>query len=155
MGVAPDVVQAYATVVGVVATIVGFVIVLIQVRQLERSVRSGTHAAIYSQAADFRAHLIAHPHLRRYFFDGAEITDDHPDHDRVVTIAELFLNHLEHIAVMADTVGRRNRTALEAFARGALERSPVMRWRLSEGRTDYSPALHRLLGATSRRPPAA
>jgi len=141
----PVALQAYAAVAGVAVAVIGFVVVALQLRQFERSVRSSAHAAMYAQGADFRSHLVTYPHLRRYFFDGADIGPDHEEYSRVVTIAELFLNHLEHIAVMADSFGRRNRAALEGFVRGALEGSPIMRRRLAENPSAYSPALMRLV----------
>ena len=90
---------------GLILAIVGLPILILQIRAIQRSIRSGAHAAIYAQAADFRSHLVDHPHLRKYFFDGVEIEPDHPEYDRVVTIAELFLNEIEHITVMATASG--------------------------------------------------
>lgn len=130
--------QAYATVAGLALAIVGLPIVILQIRALQRSVRSGAHASIYEQAANFRGHLVDHPHLRKYIFDGVEIEPHHAEYDRVVTIAEVFLNQLEHIAVMGDSFGRRNRPYLERFVRHALANGPVLRRRLAENPAAYS-----------------
>jgi hypothetical protein len=100
---------------------------------------------MYAQGASFRAHLVAYPHLRKYFFDGVEISPDHEDYDRVVTIAELFLNHLEHIAVMADSFGQENRQSLERFCRNAFVNAPILERRLAENPAAYSHALHPFL----------
>ena len=137
--------QAYVSLAGLILAIVGLPILFLQIRAIQRSVQSGAHAAIYAQAADFRAHLVAYPHLRKYLFDGVEIEPDHPDYDRVVTIAELFLNEIEHITVMGDTFGRGNRPALERFARHALDGSPIMKRRLVENRVAYSDVFDRYL----------
>src|SRR5690606_7375402 len=114
------------------------------------SVQSSAHAALYAQGADFRAHLIEYPHLRKYFFDGAVIGRDHEDYDRAVTIAELFLNHLEHIAVLGDSFGQENRPGLDRFCTVALQRSPILRTHLEQNRSSYSDSLERFLG--QRRP---
>jgi len=137
--------QAYVSLAGLILAIVGLPILLLQIRALQRSVQSGAHAAIYEQAADFRSHLVRYPHLRKYFFDGVEIAPDHEEYDRVVTIAELFLNEIEHITVMADAFGRSNRPALERFARHTLDRSPIMKRRLVENRVAYSDVFDRYL----------
>ena len=140
-----DTLQAYVSLAGLILAIVGLPILILQIRAIQRSIRSGAHAAIYAQAADFRSHLVDHPHLRKYFFDGVEIEPDHPEYDRVVTIAELFLNEIEHITVMGDTFGSANRPALERFARHALDASPIMRRRLKENRAAYSDVFDRFL----------
>jgi hypothetical protein len=61
--------------------------------------------------------------LRKYFFDGVDIQPGDPDYERAVTIAELFLNYLEHIAVLSDSFGERNVPALQRFLRTTLARS--------------------------------
>lgn len=137
--------QAIASIAGLVLAMIGLPLLFLQIRELQRSVRSAAHAAIYAQSADFRSHLVAHPHLRRYFFDGVELERDHPEAERVATIAELFLNYLEHIAVTGDAFGRPNRESLDRFCRNALERSPVLRRQLAENRGAYSDALSALL----------
>lgn len=139
----PETLQAYVSLAGLILAIVGLPILILQIRAIQRSIRSGAHAAIYAQAADFRSHLVDHPHLRKYFFDGVEIEPDHPEYDRVVTIAELFLNEIEHITVMGDSFGSGNRPALERFARHALDSSPIMRRRLKENRAAYSDVFDR------------
>jgi hypothetical protein len=152
----PESLQAYASLAGLAVTVVGIPFLILQIRDLQRSVRSGAHASMYAQGADFRAHLVAYPHLRKYFFDGVDVDPDNEEHDRILTIAELFLNHLEHIAVMIDSFGHENREALERFVRTALDRSPIMQRRLTENRVAYSHALLGLAGrpATSARSPA-
>jgi len=145
-----DIVQVYIAIAGLALALVGLPLLFVQLRDVKRSVRSGAHAALYSQGADFRAHLVQFPHLRKFFFDGAEITEDHEEFHRVVTIAELFLNHLEHIAVLGDSFGNENRPALDRFCRVALERSPILRQHLSRNRTSYSDSLQRFSSEVRR-----
>jgi hypothetical protein len=113
-------------------------------------VRSGAHAAIYEQAADFRSHLVEHPHLRRYFFDRCEIASDHEEYNRVVTMGEMFLNQLEHIAVMGDSFGRENKGALHSYIRNSLENGPILVRRLRENPAAYSHALLPFLSAETK-----
>src|SRR5262245_10316951 len=89
-----DSIQLIVSMAGLLLAVVGLPILYVQLRELQRSVRSSAHSALYTQSSDFRAHLVKYPHLRKYFFDGAEISRGHEDYDRVVTIAELFLNKI-------------------------------------------------------------
>jgi hypothetical protein len=135
-------VQVYVSIGALMLALVGVPLLYLQLRDVKRSVQSGAHASLYSQGADFRAHLVQYPHLRKYFFDGEEITPQHEEFDRVVTLAELFLNHLEHIAVLGDSFGKQNRPALDRFCRLALQRSPILRQHLAQNPMSYSDALH-------------
>jgi hypothetical protein len=130
---------------GLLIAAVGVPVLYLQLRDVQRSLRIATHAAMYEQAAEFRAHLVEHPELRRHFFDGVAIEPGDADYDRVVTIAEIALNYLEHIAVMGDSFGDENRPALERFTRVSLERSPILRQHLARNRSSYSDALLRYL----------
>ncbi len=138
----PEMLEAVASLATFALALVGLPFLMIQLRHLQRSVESGAHAAIYSQGSDVRAHLVEYPHLRGYFFDDVDIDPNGPDYPRVLSIAELFLNYLEHVAVLGDTLGRHNRAALDRFVENALARSPVLRRRLREDPASYSDALH-------------
>ena len=152
-----ELLQVYIGLLGLILALVGLPLLFAQLRDLKRSVQSSAHAALYAQGADFRAHLIEYPHLRKYFFGAADITPEHEDYDRVVTIAELFLNHLEHIAVLGDSFGRENRPGLDRFCTVALERSPILRKHLEQNRSSYSDSLQRFLplARPSGQPPVA
>ncbi len=145
-----ETVQALVSLVGLILAIIGVPLLFVQLRELQRSVQSAAHAAIYAQAADFRSHLVLYPHLRKFFFDGIDLPADHEEYDRVTTIAELFLNYLEPIAVMRDRFGRANRASLDRFARHALDRSPVLKRQLRENAAGYSDFLQRLLPEVDR-----
>lgn len=139
--------QLVVSMAGLLLAAVGLPLVYAQLRDVQRSIRASTHAAVYEQAADLRAHLVEYPHLREFFFGGTEIAVDHADYDRVVTIAELFLNYLEHIAVLSDSFGKANLPALHRFVRVAMEQSPILRKHLSNNRAAYSDALHAIVSS--------
>lgn len=142
-----DYFQLILSIIGLLIAAIGLPLLYMQLRGLRKSILTATHAAMYHQAAEFRAHLIQYPHLRKYFFDGWEIEPEHEDYTRVVTLAEIFLNYLEHIAVLGDSFGMQNRPALDRFTQVAFERSPILRQHLTRNKASYSDALHRFLKA--------
>jgi len=139
--------QLILSVIGILIAGIGLPLLYMQLRGLRKSILTATHAAMYHQAAEFRAHLIEYPHLRKYFFDGWEIAPEDQDYARVITLAEIFLNYLEHIAVLGDSFGMHNRPALDRFTLVAFERSPILRQHLSRNKASYSDTLHRFLNA--------
>ena len=137
--------QLSISIAGLLIAVIGLPLIYMQLRGLQKSILTATHAAMYQQAAEFRAHLIQYPHLRKYFFDGWEITPEDEEYSRVVTLAEIFLNYLEHIAVLGDSFGMQNRPALDRFSRVAFEKSPILRQHLTQNQASYSDTLHRFL----------
>ena len=137
--------QLSISIAGLLIAVIGLPLIYMQLRGLQKSILTATHAAMYQQAAEFRAHLIQYPHLRKYFFDGWEIAPEDEDYSRVVTLAEIFLNYLEHIAVLGDSFGMQNRPALDRFSRVTFERSPILRQHLTLNQASYSDTLHRFL----------
>jgi hypothetical protein len=140
-----EMLQFSVSVVGLLIAAIGLPLLYMQLRGLRKSILTATHAAMYHQAAEFRSHLIQYPHLRKYFFDGWEIAPEDDDYDRVITLAEVFLNYLEHIAVLGNSFGSENRPALDRFSQVAFERSPILRQHLARNQASYSDTLHRFL----------
>ena len=137
--------QLSISIAGLLIAVIGLPLIYLQLHGLQKSILTATHAAMYQQAAEFRAHLIQYPHLRKYFFDGWEISPEDEEYSRVVTLAEIFLNYLEHIAVLGDSFGMQNRPALDRFSRVAFEKSPILRQHLNQNQASYSDTLHRFL----------
>jgi hypothetical protein len=139
--------QLSISIAGLLIAVIGLPLIYMQLRGLQKSILTATHAAMYQQAAEFRAHLIQYPHLRKYFFDGWEIAPDDEEYNRVVTLAEIFLNYLEHIAVLGDSFGMQNRPALDRFSQVTFERSPILRQHLTQNQASYSDTLQRFLNS--------
>lgn len=142
--------QLLISLCGLVIAAVGIPLLYFQLRDLRNSSQIAAHSATYEQAAAFRSHLVEYPHLRKYFFDGEAIAPESPDYDRVVTIAEGFLNYLEYIAVLRNNFGKENDPALESFVRAALAGSPVMRQHLASHPQLFSEKLSSFLHQASR-----
>ena len=77
-----DYFQLILSIIGLLIAAIGLPLLYMQLRGLRKSILTATHAAMYHQAAEFRAHLIQYPHLRKYFFDGWEIEPEHEDYAR-------------------------------------------------------------------------
>ena len=67
-------------ILGILVTAIGIPILYLQLSDLKASLRSSTHASIYSQAEEIRGYLIQYPELRKYFFDNVNIAYDDKDY---------------------------------------------------------------------------
>ena len=137
--------QTILSIISVIIAAVGIAMIYIQLRDLKASLRSSVHTAIYSQAEKLRSYLIEYPHLRKYFFDGEPIASDHEDYNRVVSIAEIYLNYLEQIAVLQDSFGKENADSLARFINNAFDKSPILKQHLKENAAMYSNSLHQFV----------
>lgn len=131
-------VESYAAIAGVVITALGLVFVIFQLRELKLSVRSAAHASIYERAAEFRSHLVEYPQLRKYFFEEAAIDESDENYNRVLSIAEMYLNYLEQIFLTNESLGRQNLESIDRFITAALGRSPILQRSLTERSEAYS-----------------
>jgi quercetin dioxygenase-like cupin family protein len=135
----------FLPILGILITAIGIPIFFLQLRDLKASLRSSTHAAIYSQAEAIRGYLIQYPDLRKYFFDNVSIASNDKNYNRVVSIAEVYLNYLEQIAVLKNSFGSENLDSLRLFTTTALEKSPIMIQHLKNNAALYSKALHKMV----------
>lgn len=135
-------------ILGILVTAIGIPILYLQLRDLKASLRSSTHASIYSQAEAIRGYLIQYPELRKYFFDNANILPSDKDYNRVLSIAEVYLNYLEQIAVLEKSLGRENKASLVQFTGTALGKSPILRQHLKNNAELYSSTLHEMVEST-------
>ncbi|MEZ4803489.1 MAG: cupin domain-containing protein [Gelidibacter sp.] len=130
---------------GILVTAIGIPILYLQLRDLKASLQSSTHASIYTQAEAIRGYLIQYPELRKYFFDSVSILPSDKEYSRVVSIAEVYLNYLEQIAVLKKSFGKENLDALRIFTLTALEKSPILRQHLKNNANLYSSSLHKMV----------
>ena len=132
-------------VIGILVTAIGIPILYLQLRDLKASLQSSTHASIYTQAEAIRGYLIQYPELRKYFFDNTNISPSNTDYSRVLSIAEVYLNYLEQIAVLENSLGKENKASLIQFTGIAIEKSPILQQHLKNNAALYSSTLHKMV----------
>ena len=137
--------QTILSILSVLIAAVGIPILYLQLKDVKATVRSSAHSAIYNQAENLRGYLIEYPHLRKYFFNNEKIKPEKPEYDRVLSIAEIYLNYLEQIAVLKDNFGKENQSSLNSFVAHAFRKSPILRQHLNDNAPPYSATLHKMM----------
>src|SRR5712691_11830474 len=86
-----------------IASIIAFVVVIYQIRQLQRTIRSDTHSKLYSHYLEVTKLLLQKPQLRPYFYGGKVLDNSVPDQadirQEIEVMCEVFLGLLEHAVV--------------------------------------------------------
>lgn len=132
-------IQDVTAVVGVVIAIVGFAAVILQLRQVERGLRSSARGSIYDMGSRMKEVFMAHPNMRSYFFDGQEIDKEHDDYEVAIAIADYFCLYLEQITTQGESISTHSRNSWYRYARDVYSNSPLLQTYLEDKRDWYAP----------------
>jgi hypothetical protein len=78
-------------------SIIGFAVLLYQLRQLRRSVQSDTHSKLYTEDYSVVHLFLAEPELRPFFYDDVPVNENDANSGEATVVAELLCSHFEHI----------------------------------------------------------
>jgi hypothetical protein len=133
-----DIIQAVASVLGVIVAAIGFYFV-------SRQLRKSAHSDIYALGIATKQALLEHPDLRKYFFDNIAIEEirDKEEKNRVMTLADMFCLYLEQIAIYAKDLGGE-KEAWFGYIKEMYGNSPIIRQYLE--RSLYASALYDVIG---------
>jgi hypothetical protein len=94
--------------------------------------RDATLAVAYqnmsAQMADVARFFVDHVELRPYFYDGRALPASDPERDRVLAVAELYVNLMDDVVTQAPVLKRAGIAAdWEAYFRAVYDTSPALR----------------------------
>lgn len=135
-----DVVQALASVGMLVAAVIGFWAVFVQLRQVRVSLESETHSKLYAEDFEWCKILLEKPQMCPYF-RGSEISPDDPLYAQVDELAGLLCAHFEHILLQLENLPPHIRPRWLDYMRGIYNSSPITRDHLRRNRDWYSEKL--------------
>ncbi|MEJ2344300.1 MAG: hypothetical protein P8076_01380 [Gammaproteobacteria bacterium] len=125
-------------VVGILLQIAGFAVLIYQLAQLNKSIRVSAQTALYQQSSSIRSILVERPELRKYLFDGQPVGPESEDYQRAQTVAEMFLNYLEHLMIQQENLRTGDWEAWNRFVSETLAGSPLMQEILRDRPDFYS-----------------
>ncbi|WP_372719647.1 hypothetical protein [Immundisolibacter sp.] len=130
--------EAASSAAGALIAIFGFAAVLWQLRQLDKDIKGNTRTSIYDMAARIKEVFLLRPHLRPYFFDGAEIVADDKHYPEALAVADYFCLYLEQITTQKSTIAECDRMAWCQYAHDIYHNSPIIRAYLAGKKQWYS-----------------
>src|ERR1700689_4242082 len=90
------------------ATVIGFVLILYQVRLLRKATAGSTYASLYGEYTEVCKLFLKTPYLRPYFYDSVEVPADVPGNEKirqeVEIMCELVTGLLEHAALQKENI---------------------------------------------------
>lgn len=94
-----DVVQAIAALGALFIAAIGFVVLIFQIKQLERAIRGDTQSGLYAQTLEIMKFIADNPELRPYFYDGKELQAGDESYNLVLTATEIVADFFEHVVL--------------------------------------------------------
>lgn len=94
-----DVVQAIAAIGSLLIAVVGFLILIFQIKQLERAIRGDTQSGLYAHTFEIMKFIADSPQIRPYFYDGKELRAGDESYDLVMTATEIVADFFEHVVL--------------------------------------------------------
>jgi len=146
-----DKVQAIAIIVYVVltfahviVTLVGFLLLRRQIRQVDLSTRGETYGELYSQQHAITTFFLENLRLRPYFYDNQEIRAD-AEYLQIMAVAEMVADFLEHIYLQLPNLPADVRDGWATYMRRIYCNSPALRSHLEANGSWYSDELIEML----------
>lgn len=137
-----EVVQAIGEAGSLMVGIVGFGVVIYQIRQLKKAIHGETHGKLYPENYETIKLFLEYPQLRPYFYDNTDITRSSPDYNLAITVAELFCSLFEHVVLQMENLPEYMRPEWENYIRSMYSSSPIIREHLNQNKTWYTKLLH-------------
>ncbi|HEX8148936.1 MAG TPA: hypothetical protein VF591_17260 [Pyrinomonadaceae bacterium] len=92
---------------GFVGVIITLIFLYRQTRMSDRELRENLLVPLKTQQLELDRLFVEHPHLRKYFYDGARVPEDKPDeYAQVAATAEYILDHFAAIMLHTTAEGK-------------------------------------------------
>jgi len=133
-----DIMQALVGIGTLLVTIAGFLFVIRQVKQIERTIRSDTNASLCAQSIDILSEMAKCPEGYSCFYDNAPLPSDNKLRVEVLCICEMIANYLDHVALQHDNLPKPVWERWSCFIRDTLAGSQVIQEHFRKYRNWYS-----------------
>jgi hypothetical protein len=147
-----EVIEALVALGTLFVTVIGFLIVIRQIRQVERTIRGDTNANLCAQSIEILKEIGACPECYPYFYENKELPPDEPSRVRILCICEMTANYLDHVALQRDNLPPAVWKRWSLFIRDAVQGSPVLREHFAKYRDWYSDEVLRLVDPSQAAP---
>ena len=146
-----DICEALAAVASAIVSFVGFLFVVIQLRQNQNSIDGQTHAQVYQLNQGIYNMLIEHPDLRPYFYENKDMPIDEPERSKVLAAAELLADLFEYVVLNEKSLNAEIRDSWLEYMRLMYHTSQCLRDFLASREASYSARFLEIIGHYQRR----
>jgi hypothetical protein len=131
-------IQIATGVLGVTISLGGFLLVVVQLFKLDKSMKSSARGSIYDMASRIKEVFLSKPHLRPYFFEGEPISQGDANYQEAVAVADYYCLYLEQITTQKNSIDETERASWLKYAHDIYHDSPLLQEFLKDKRKWYS-----------------
>lgn len=133
--------------VGACATAVaGLVLVIKQLRHIEKQIRSGSAASLYNEMISIDQFFISNAHLKPYIYGEKPVDDGDELSGAVQSAAEMMVDLMEHAYLQRDSLPDGLWPRWEAYMRHLYAKSPAIREYLKTSGVWYHDNILKIIG---------
>ena len=137
----PSELEAISTTLIFLATAVGFVFVVRQIRLLERTIKADANGRLSDQSIPILSFIANKPHLYEYFYASKPLVVDDPNRVEVVCVCEMIANYSDLVVSTLPDLEPRVRQRWVRFITDTAANSPAFREHMVRHRLWYSDEL--------------
>ena len=127
-----SVISLILTLAYVVVTLVGFLMLRKQIKQVDLSTRGETYGDLYTHQHEINNFFIEHPHLRPFFYDDKELDPTDTQFENVRAVTEMMADFSEHVFIQLNNLPEGIRDGWEFYIKHLYRNSPVLRRHLAD-----------------------
>lgn len=94
-----DVALAVGSIGTFAVAVIGFPVLILQLRQIERATRGNTHSSLFAQSFETMKLIFGNPEFSPYIYADKELPQDDPHFFALKALVEIIADFLEHVAL--------------------------------------------------------
>jgi hypothetical protein len=145
MNVDTNSLQAMASIIAPIISLIGFTLIYLQIKELRKSTLGATHGALYTQQHSVHQFFIENPSFRPFFYSNQEISPNHTDYEKVMAIAEMIGDFFEHIYLQRINLPNDIWIGWRNYMLAIYQTSPALREHFGSKRMWYGEKVLKLL----------
>ena len=136
-----DIAQAIGSIIAGLAAVVGFWLVIKQLKQVDRTIHRDVLDCLYSRVYEIHQVVLANPDLFKYFYERADAPEDPVLRSKLDTLCEMVFELYELIVLQKDSMSKELYESWFVYMKKMVEQSPVLQQHLETHHDWYVPEL--------------
>ena len=147
-----DAFQGLGTVASALISLLGFVMVIRQLRYTRQAIETQTQAQIYNMGLEAYKIIVEHPDLGQYIYDGAPLPPTGPARHKAFSAFELFCDYFEYIILQEGAVSEDVRASWMRYMEQLFQSSIALQEFVNSRKSQYTPQFLALYERSIRKP---
>lgn len=121
------VIYVILTLAYVIVTLVGFLLLWRQIKQVDLSARGETYGDLYTHQHEITCFFIDNPNLRPFFYENKEVNNTDPEFANVRAVTEMVADFSEHVFIQLSNLPEGIRDGWKFYIQDIYKNSPALR----------------------------